>query len=114
MAEIRRVRRRAGAVSWELYEHVAHPEGFLEAWWMESWTDHLREEDRLSPGDRAALAKAVPFQTPGQPPARFIAVGPVRGPAPAEARLRVVPDADTRAGSAIVGRDDTQRLARSP
>ena len=114
MAEIRRVRRRAGAVSWELYEDVAHPEGFLEAWWMESWTDHLREEDRLPPGDRAALAKAVPFQTPGQPPARFIAVGPVRGPALAEARLRVVPDANTRAGSAIVGRDDTQRLARSP
>jgi quinol monooxygenase YgiN len=90
IAEIRRVRRRAGAASWELYEDVAHPDGFLEAWSMESWTDHLREEARLSPGDRAALAKAASFQTAGQPPARFIAIDPVRGAAPAGAQPRVM------------------------
>jgi hypothetical protein len=67
-------------VSWQLYEDVAHPEGFLETWLMESWTDHLRENDRLSPSDRIALARAAAFQTAGQPPSRFIAIDPARSP----------------------------------
>ena len=28
---------------WQLYDDVAHPEGWMELWTMESWTDHLRE-----------------------------------------------------------------------
>ena len=47
MAEVRRVRGRAGAHAWQLYEDVAHPEGWLEVWSVESWTDHLREVTRL-------------------------------------------------------------------
>jgi transmembrane secretion effector len=90
MAEIRRVRRRAGAVSWRLYEDVAHPEGFLEAWSMESWTDHLRGAGRLSPGDRSVLARAAAFQTADQLPARFIAVDPARAPATADPRPRAI------------------------
>ena len=43
MQEVRQVRGRAGAMFWQLYEDVAHPEGWLEVWSMESWTDHLRE-----------------------------------------------------------------------
>lgn len=80
MAEVRRVRRRAGAVSWGLYEDVAHPEGFLEAWSMESWTDHLREQTRQSADDHAALARARLFQAANQLPARFIAIDPKRAP----------------------------------
>ncbi|MEO8715288.1 MAG: MFS transporter, partial [Acetobacteraceae bacterium] len=78
MAEVRRVRRRAGAVSWGLYEDVAHPDGYMEAWAMESWTDHLREHDRLSADDRAALARAASFQAADRLPARFIAVDPAQ------------------------------------
>ena len=58
MAEVRKVRGRAGAMFWQLYEDVAHPEGWMEVWSMESWTDHLREVTRLSEDDRAALARA--------------------------------------------------------
>ena len=58
MAEVRKVRGRAGAMFWQLYEDVAHPEGWMEVWSMESWTDHLREVTRLSEEDRAALARA--------------------------------------------------------
>ena len=78
MAEIRQVRRRAGAVFWQVYEDVAHPEGWLEIWSMESWTDHLRESARLSDDDRAVLARAAAFQRdPGtRRPARYIAVDP--------------------------------------
>jgi hypothetical protein len=78
MAEVRKVRGRAGAMFWQLYEDVAHPEGWMEVWSMESWTDHLREVTRLSEDDRAALARAGVFQCGGDGPrpARYIAVNP--------------------------------------
>jgi quinol monooxygenase YgiN len=79
MAEVRAVRGRAGAMFWQLYEDVAHPEGWMEVWSMESWTDHLREVTRLSDDDRAALARAGVFQCGGDGPrpARYIAVDPL-------------------------------------
>lgn len=78
MAEVRLVRGRAGARFWQLYEDVAHPEGWLETWSMDSWNDHLRELSRLSEQDRATLARAAAFcRTPGTPPpARYLAVDP--------------------------------------
>jgi MFS family permease len=78
MAEVRKVRGRAGAMFWQLYEDVAHPEGWLEVWSMESWTDHLREAARLSENDHAALARAGIFQcgSEGPRPARYIAIDP--------------------------------------
>jgi MFS family permease len=78
MREVRQVRGRSGAAFWQLYEDVAHPEGWLELWSMESWTDHLREVGRLSEADRAVLARACAFQSdPGtNPPARYLAVDP--------------------------------------
>ncbi|MBV9250137.1 MAG: MFS transporter, partial [Acetobacteraceae bacterium] len=76
MAEVRAVRGRAGATFWQLYEDVAHPEGWLEVWSMESWTEHLREGARLSDDDRAALTRAGAFRPSGQRPARYLAVDP--------------------------------------
>jgi len=78
MAEVQKVRGRAGAMFWQLYADVAHPEGWLEVWSMESWADHLRETVRLSDEDRAALARAGAFQCRGDGPrpARYIAVDP--------------------------------------
>jgi MFS family permease len=78
MHEVRQVRGRAGALFWQLYEDVAHPEGWLETWSMESWTDHLREIGRLSEQDRAVLARACAFQRDpeNRPPARYLAVDP--------------------------------------
>jgi hypothetical protein len=78
MADVRKVRGRAGAMFWQLYEDVAHPEGWMEVWSMESWTDHLREVTRLSDDDRSVLARAGVFQCGGDGPrpARYIAVDP--------------------------------------
>ena len=78
MAEVRKVRGRAGALFWQLYEDVAHPEGWLEVWSVESWTDHMREATRLSDEDRAALARVSVFRSgsDGPRPARYIAVEP--------------------------------------
>ncbi|MFC7735832.1 MFS transporter [Roseomonas sp. GCM10028921] len=65
MAEVRGVRLRAGAIVWRLYEDVAHPERYVELWAVRSWTDHLREQSRLSDGDHAVLAAAAAFQQEG-------------------------------------------------
>jgi len=78
MEEARRVRLRSGAIVWRLYEDVAHPERFVELWAVESWAEHLRERQRLQPGDVAALAEAARFHAGAAPPeaARYLAVRP--------------------------------------
>ena len=68
MADVRKVRGRAGAMFWQLYEDVAHPEGWMEVWSMESWTDHLREEIRLDEDDLAILARAASMHRGEQAP----------------------------------------------
>jgi len=83
MVDVRDVRGRAGAIEWHLGEDVSDPEHWVEMWWMENWTDHLREASRLSEYDRAALARAFAFQIQGEaaPQHRFLAISPHRAPA---------------------------------
>lgn len=76
MREIRLLRGRTGAQFWQLYENVAHPEGWVEIWSMESWTDHLREAGRLSDTNRATLARAAAYQHDSNRPARYLAFDP--------------------------------------
>jgi hypothetical protein len=59
MKEIRRIRLRAGAVSWELYQDLTHPDRWTESWVVDSWTEHLRHATRLDDADRASIAQAV-------------------------------------------------------
>jgi MFS family permease len=82
MAAVRDVRGRAGAREWQIFEDVAHAEGWLEAWILENWTDHLREAMRLSDEDRAVLARALAFHRgPPMPPRRYLAFPPNKLPA---------------------------------
>ena len=76
MREVKHVRGRGGATFWQLYENVAHPEGWLEIWSVESWNEHLREGARLTDDDRALLARAAEFQTDQRRPARYLGVDP--------------------------------------
>lgn len=76
MNELHQVRGRAGAVFWQVYEDVAHPEGWVEVWSMESWTEHLREAIRLSEDDKRLLAAVSVFQHEVHRPSRFLAVDP--------------------------------------
>ncbi|HBK09073.1 MAG TPA: MFS transporter [Acetobacteraceae bacterium] len=87
MNELHSVRGRTGAVFWQVYEDVAHPEGWVEVWSMESWTEHLREAIRLSEDDKRLLAAVAVFQHEAHRPSRFLAVDPQEylhdhGPAP--------------------------------
>ena len=76
MNELHHVRGRAGAVFWQVYEDVAHPEGWVEVWSMESWTDHLREATRLSDDDKRLLTAVAVFQQKADRPSRYLAVDP--------------------------------------
>jgi len=81
MQHVQHARGRAGALDWRLYEDVAHPEGWLEAWSMQNWTDHLREANRLSDTDHAVLAGVSVFHDLRAPlPCRYIAVDPGQRP----------------------------------
>jgi len=80
MREARHVRGRSGALFWQVYEDVAHPEGWLEVWSMENWTDHLREVTRLSEDDKQLLARLSVFQVPTERPQRYLAVDPHLAP----------------------------------
>jgi MFS family permease len=76
MNELHHVRGRAGAVFWQVYEDVAHPEGWVEVWSMESWTEHLREAIRLSEDDKRLLEAVSVFQHEAHRPSRYLAVDP--------------------------------------
>ena len=77
MAEVQHVRGRSGVVFWRLYEDVAHPDAWFELWGVQSWTDHLREQDRLSDHDQSVLAAVAVFHDRNHPaPERYIAVNP--------------------------------------
>ncbi len=68
MREVRGVRLRAGALTWRLYEDVAHPERFVELWAVGSWTEHLREESRMTEQDSHALVRATALHEGADPP----------------------------------------------
>jgi hypothetical protein len=76
MNEVHHVRARAGAVFWQVYEDVAHPEGWVEVWSMESWTDHLRETIRLTEDDKRLLSALAAYQHEVHRPTRYLAVDP--------------------------------------
>ena len=77
MAELRRVRGRAGAIDWQLYEDIAHADAWMEVWSVENWSDHLREASRMGEADRSALARAMRLHKGDPlPPSRFLAVTP--------------------------------------
>ena len=80
MAELRDVRGRGGAVLWHLGEDISDPDHWVELWWVETWTDHLREDSRHSDADREVMSRALSFHVGGPPPAtrRFLAINPHR------------------------------------
>ncbi len=68
MHELRRIRRRDGALHWGLYEDVARPERWLETFTTASWLEHLRQQDRATMSDAAIEARARAFHEGEAPP----------------------------------------------
>ncbi|MEM9492136.1 MAG: MFS transporter, partial [Myxococcota bacterium] len=50
--EMQRIRRRDGALAWQLYEDIAERGRFIETITNRTWADHLRMHDRVTTDDR--------------------------------------------------------------
>jgi MFS family permease/quinol monooxygenase YgiN len=51
MHRLERARRRTGANRWTLWRDPAHPDQFTEQWEVDSWTEHLRQHQRVTETD---------------------------------------------------------------
>lgn len=65
MKDVRGMRRRNGAISWELVQDSENPRHWLEFFIDESWLEHLRHHQRVTRGELKIEAAARQFQTQG-------------------------------------------------
>jgi len=66
MRDVREMRRRNGAFVWHLFHDSAEPARFLESFMDESWTEHLRQHERVSVADREIQQRANQFLAKGE------------------------------------------------
>jgi MFS family permease len=66
--EMRRVRRRSGALSWGVYEDIESPGRFVEVFVVESWLEHLRQHERNSMNDKSIQTRVNSFHRGAAPP----------------------------------------------
>ena len=61
MQEVRILRLRDGAINWGLFHDVENPSRYIEAYISESWTEHLRQHERITKADLAVEERAIAF-----------------------------------------------------
>ncbi|MCP3018404.1 MFS transporter [Cupriavidus basilensis] len=66
--EMRRIRRRSGALSWGVYEDLAVPGRFIETFLVESWLEHLRQHERHTMNDKLIQTRVHRFHRGAAPP----------------------------------------------
>lgn len=59
--EMRRVRRRGGALTWGVFVDTAQAGRYIETFVVESWLEHLRQADRFTENDKAITLHAASF-----------------------------------------------------
>jgi MFS family permease len=72
MRQVRRVRRRTGARSWQLHRDALVPERFTEVVRHAAWSEHVAQPSRLETGDLAVLERARSFDVDGAPRTRHL------------------------------------------
>ncbi|WP_024547875.1 MFS transporter [Siccibacter turicensis] len=68
LQEMRRVRRRGGAMSWAVYEDIQQPGTFVETFVVGSWMEHLRQHERHTENDFQIQRRVRAFQRGETPP----------------------------------------------
>jgi hypothetical protein len=68
MDELARIRRRDGATRWDLYADLERPGFYLETFVVDSWSEHLRQHDRLTVADLESTKLTKSFHRGDGPP----------------------------------------------
>jgi len=68
MRDIRRLRKRDGAMQWGLFVDSADPELHTEVFLVKSWIEHLRQHERVTHADQDVQERARAFHLGPEPP----------------------------------------------
>ncbi|TLX95185.1 MAG: MFS transporter [Thaumarchaeota archaeon] len=68
MNKVRSLRLRDGAINWGLFHDIENPSRYVEMFTSESWTEHLRQHERITKADLAIEQHAISFHTGKDPP----------------------------------------------
>jgi MFS family permease len=79
MKALKMIRRRDGAIKWNLFHDIANPINYTESFIVESWGEHMRQHERMTVSDQEIWGLARSFHTGSEPPLvkHFIAEGSV-------------------------------------
>ncbi|HEY0210192.1 MFS transporter [Acerihabitans sp.] len=66
--EMRRVRRRGGALTWAVYEDIRFPGKCVEVFVVGSWLEHLRQHERHTVNDKRIQDRVRAYHQGEQPP----------------------------------------------
>jgi MFS family permease len=66
--KLERIRRRDGAIRWNVYRDVGDRERWVETFVVESWLEHLRQHERGTADDRVLLDAVKAFHRGDSPP----------------------------------------------
>jgi MFS family permease len=75
MRDVRRIRRRDGAIQWGLFHDAAEPNRFVESFITESWAEHLRQHSRMTEADKGIENRIYSFHIGGGKPITIHLIG---------------------------------------
>jgi len=61
MGDMKKIRRRDGAIRWGLYRDTLDPGRHVETFVVESWVEHLRQHERVTMSDRSVQERVNAF-----------------------------------------------------
>lgn len=68
MRELRRIRRRDGAMLWGLFRDTSDRERYVETFLVESWVEHMRQHHRATTGDQAVSDRVRAYHIGAEAP----------------------------------------------
>ncbi len=66
--KMHRMRKRGGALFWELFSDLKKPDEYIEVFMVNSWLEHLRQHERITVTDRGVISRLKELHTGPNPP----------------------------------------------
>jgi MFS family permease len=68
MKALKMIRRRDGAIKWNLFHDIANQKKYTESFIVESWGEHMRQHERMTVSDQEIWNLARSFHAGSEPP----------------------------------------------